>query len=227
MRTCDVCKGSGVVTIDEIGNIVDSGDDLDDIDVCPYCEGEGVLYDDGDELDCENEDYKNTDNEIDKIGIYDVKSNKCQNVNFNTDRKVQNRKDKEKNRLQYYYAQENSFSKLNNKLPEEFTNKIICGDSLGVLQFFPDNSIDLIFTSPPYNFGLEYDNQDDAHFWGNYFQKLFAIFDECIRIVKFGGRIVINVQPLFSDYIPSHHIISNHFISRKMIWRGEIIWEKK
>lgn len=97
---------------------------------------------------------------------------------------------------------------------------------LEVLGAFPDNSIDLVFTSPPYNFGLEYDSQNDAHFWDNYFQNLFAIFDECIRVVKFGGRIVINVQPLFSDYIPSHHIISNHFITRKMIWKGEILWEK-
>ncbi len=40
-----------------------------------------------------------------------------------------------------------------------------------------------------------------------------------------GGRV--NIQPLFSDYIPSHHIISNYFfMSRKMIWKGEIIWEK-
>ena len=29
-------------------------------------------------------------------------------------------------------------------------NKIICGDCLEVLQTFPDNSIDLIVTSPPY-----------------------------------------------------------------------------
>jgi DNA modification methylase len=31
-----------------------------------------------------------------------------------------------------------------------FINQIIQGDCLDVLQQFPDNSIDLIFTSPPY-----------------------------------------------------------------------------
>ncbi len=137
--------------------------------------------------------------EVSKIGSYGIKSGKRQYVDFNVERKVQNRKGKEKNRSQYYYAQENGFSELENELPEKFTNQIICGDSLEVLRAFPDNSIDLVFTSPPYNFGLEYDSQDDAHFWDNYFQKLFAIFDECIRVVKFGGRIVVNVQPLFSD----------------------------
>lgn len=164
--------------------------------------------------------------EVGKIGSYGIKSGKRQYVDYNIERKVKNRKVKEVTRARYYYAQDNGFSEENNELPQQFRDQIICGNSLEVLGAFPDNSIDLVFTSPPYNFGLEYDSQNDAHFWDNYFQNLFAIFDECIRVVKFGGRIVINVQPLFSDYIPSHHIISNHFITRKMIWKGEILWEK-
>lgn len=164
--------------------------------------------------------------EVSKIGSYGVKSGKRQYVDFNIERKVQNRKGKEKNRSQYYYAQDNDFSETSNPLPSEMINRIFCGDSLEVLKTFPDNSIDLIFTSPPYNFGLEYDSQDDAHKWELYFNKLFAIFDECIRILKFGGRIAVNIQPLFSDYIPSHHMISNFFIGRRMIWKGEILWEK-
>jgi len=164
--------------------------------------------------------------EVSKIGSYGIKSGKRQYVDFNVERKVKNRKGKEKNRSQYYYAQENDFSETNNVLPAEFTNQIICGDSLSVLKSFSDNSIDLIFTSPPYNFGLEYNSQDDAHLWEHYFEKLFSIFDECVRVLKYGGRIVVNIQPLFSDYIPSHHIISNYFINKKMIWKGEILWEK-
>lgn len=35
--------------------------------------------------------------------------------------------------------------------PKDFTNKFICGDSLQVMQQIPDESIDLIITSPPYN----------------------------------------------------------------------------
>lgn len=164
--------------------------------------------------------------EVSKIGSYGVKSGKRQYVGFNVERKVQNRRRKEQNRSQYYYAQDHNFSETNNPLPPELTNQIICGDSLELLKKFPDNSIDLIFTSPPYNFGLEYDGQDDAHKWEHYFEKLFAIFDECVRILKYGGRIAVNIQPLFSDYIPSHHLVSNFFISRRMIWKGEILWEK-
>ncbi len=165
-------------------------------------------------------------NQVGKIGSYGIKAGKRQYVDFNAERKVQNRKGKEKNRSQYYYAQDNNFSQTNNLLPEELVNRIVCGDSLEVLKTYPDNSIDLIFTSPPYNFGLDYDSQDDAHKWEKYFEKLFTIFDECIRVLKFGGRIVVNIQPLFSDYIPSHHMVSNFFIGRRMIWKGEILWEK-
>jgi DNA modification methylase len=164
--------------------------------------------------------------EVSRIGSYGIKSGKRQYVDFNIERKVQNRKGKEKNRSQYYYAQKNSFMETNNPFPVELANRIICGDSQGVLRSFPDNSVDLIFTSPPYNFGLEYSSHADAHRWEHYFEKLFLIFDECIRVLKYGGRIAVNIQPLFSDYIPSHHLISNYFISKKMIWKGEILWEK-
>jgi len=37
------------------------------------------------------------------------------------------------------------------KYPDDFLNKIICGDCYEVMKKIPDNSIDLIVTSPPYN----------------------------------------------------------------------------
>jgi DNA modification methylase len=118
------------------------------------------------------------------------------------------------------------FDKLNNKTPIELTNKIICGDSLQVLKQLPDNCVDLVFTSPPYNFGMKYDTHNDQTDWKKYFEMLWAIFDECIRVCKYGGRIVVNTQPLFSEYIPSHHLISKGFIDRGLIWKAEILWEK-
>lgn len=163
---------------------------------------------------------------IEQIKSYGIKGNKRNYVDYNKERKVKDRKKKEVNRSQYYYAQENTFKKENNNCPEEFIDKIIVGDSEVILKNIPDNSIDLVFTSPPYNFGLEYESNEDAHYWETYFEKLFRIFNECIRVLKYGGRIVVNIQPLFSDYIPSHHIISNFFISNKLIWKGEILWEK-
>ena len=144
---------------------------------------------------------------------------------FNAERKVKNRKEKVKKRLGY----ENfsySFEKQNNELPKKYLNQILAADSLNILKKLPDNCIDLVFTSPPYNFGLEYNNHLDTNNWNLYFQMLFKIFDQCIRVLKHGGRIIINIQPLFSDYIPAHHVVSNFFFNKGLIWKGEIVWEK-
>jgi DNA modification methylase len=113
-----------------------------------------------------------------------------------------------------------------NDLPQEYHNQVVCGDSLQILREIPPECVDIIVTSPPYNFGLGYDASADGVCWEEYFSRLFAIFDQCIRVLKHGGRILVNVQPLFSDHIPSHHVISSHFLRRHMIWKGEILWEK-
>lgn len=109
-----------------------------------------------------------------------------------------------------------------------FENKIICGDSVKELMKLPDRCIDIIVTSPPYNFGLDYkdDKNNDAVNWTDYFSKLNEIWKECFRILKHGGRICVNTQPLFSDYIPSHHVISKQLLDIGFIWKGEILWEK-
>lgn len=164
---------------------------------------------------------------IENIKSYGLKGKKKRvYIGYDQERKVKNRRLKEILRGKYYYAKHHNFSTKNNVVPKELINKIIVGDSEKELKKLPDNCIDLIFTSPPYNFGLDYENHIDEVDWNEYFNKLFRIFKECIRVLKYGGRIVINVQPLFSDYIPIHHIISNFFIENKLIWKGEILWEK-
>lgn len=125
-----------------------------------------------------------------------------------------------------YKAYSKTFSTQNTPFPQAFTDKIINANSLDVLKQLPDNCVDLVFTSPPYNFGMGYDTHNDQTDWPKYFNMLWEIFDQCIRVVKYGGRIVVNTQPLFSEYIPSHHIISQGFLDRGLIWKAEILWEK-
>ena len=181
------------------------------------------------EADC-GLDNGNILNEIEKsinaIKSYGIKNGKRLYIDYNSERKVKNRVAKEGRRGKYFYAQNHQYIDQNNELPESLNNQIICGDSQTVLQRLPNNCVDLIFTSPPYNFGLEYESSADDYNWDAYFKKLFCILDECIRVLKYGGRLIINVQPLFSDYIPSHHLISKHCIKRKLIWKGEVLWEK-
>jgi len=166
------------------------------------------------------------ENSIQSIKSYGIKNGKRLYINYNNERKVKNRVVKEGRRGKYFYALNNKYINQNNELPEQFKNQIICNDSQNVLQKLPNNCVDLVFTSPPYNFGLDYEDSNDDHNWDAYFKKLFRILDECIRVLKYGGRLIINVQPLFSDYIPSHHLISNYCIKKKLIWKGEVLWEK-
>ena len=77
-----------------------------------------------------------------------------------------------------YESYTKQFSKVNNEFPLSHTNKIINADSLSVLQQLPDNCVDLVFTSPPYNFGMGYDTHDDQTDWPKYFEMLWKIFDE-------------------------------------------------
>lgn len=163
---------------------------------------------------------------VDAIKSYGIKNGKRHFSDYNAERKVQNRKNKETNRNKHFYANDHTFSKENVPFPADYENRILCADSLDALRQLPDNCVDIIITSPPYNFGLDYGEEDDAARWDAYYTKLFAIFGQCIRVLKYGGRFLVNVQPLYSDYIPTHHIITNFFLEQKMIWKGEIIWEK-
>lgn len=36
----------------------------------------------------------------------------------------------------------------------------------------------------------------------------------------------MNVQPLFSDYMPTHHVISKQLLELGLLWKAEILWEK-
>ena len=162
---------------------------------------------------------------VDGIGSYALQGGKRVYVDFNKERKVRNRKEKSGKRTAGMKTDGHGDT-ATNPLPPEYENAIVCGDSAEVLKKLPDNCIDIMITSPPYNFGLEYADGEDDKRWDEYFAQLFAVLDETKRVLKHGGRMIINVQPLFSDYIPTHHIISKHLMDTGMLWKGEILWEK-
>ena len=67
------------------------------------------------------------------------------------------------------------------KYPDDFINKILCGDCLEVMKGIPDKSVDLVVTSPPY------DNLRDYKGYSFNFQ---GIAKELFRIIKDGGVVV-------------------------------------
>jgi DNA modification methylase len=122
----------------------------------------------------------------------------------------------------------NSVSSVEPREILPFINRIICANALQALARIPDQSIDLVITSPPYNFGHAYaqDPHDDTHDWNSYFEQLLKVWCECERVLKIGGRIAVNIQPLFSDYVPTHHVISHQLKSLGLLWKAEFLWEK-
>lgn len=162
--------------------------------------------------------------ELYKIRSFSSQNGKIVFKSFNKAKKVANKKQNAKARLAYE-SYKKEFSKEINEI-QSYLNQIYCADSLEFLKKLPNNCIDIVLTSPPYNFGINYNGTDDANQWQSYFNQLFAIFKECIRVLKSGGRIIVNIQPMFSDYIPTHHFVSKFFIDSGLIWKGEILWEK-
>jgi len=57
----------------------------------------------------------------------------------------------------------------------------------------PDESVDLICCSPPYNVGIEYDCWDDLMSREDYNEWVNKWLQECFRVLKEDGRIAINI----------------------------------
>ncbi len=107
-----------------------------------------------------------------------------------------------------------------------FANRVYNGDSRN-LSFIPDNSVDLVVTSPPYNVGIKYANHDDGMSMDDYLAMLEQVWTECHRVLAPGGRIAINVAGVDrKPYIPLHAYISLQMNKLGFQMRGEIIWNK-
>jgi site-specific DNA-methyltransferase (adenine-specific) len=76
---------------------------------------------------------------------------------------------------------------------EEVLNQVIVGDCVEVMSKLPENSIDLVVTSPPYSVGISYDVYDDTTTINQYLEFSEKWLSETYRILKDDGRICVNV----------------------------------
>lgn len=105
----------------------------------------------------------------------------------------------------------------------EWADRIYCHTAED-MSHIPDESVALAFTSPPYNSGKDYDenlNIDD------YFKLMCRVGSEVYRVLKPGGRYVINIANLGrKPYIPMHAYFYFTHIGLGFLPAGEIIWQK-
>ena len=73
------------------------------------------------------------------------------------------------------------------------TGKIINGDCIEVMKTFPEGSIDLVVTSPPYNVNITYDVHKDDLPMDEYYEWTKDWLREAFRVLKDDGRIAVNV----------------------------------
>jgi DNA modification methylase len=87
-----------------------------------------------------------------------------------------------------------------------------------------DASVDIILTSPPYNFDMPYGTYKDDII--DYRSWTTAWITEAARILTHTGRLLINIQPKYSDRLPYHHWVHHSCESAGLLWYGERIWNK-
>jgi len=118
---------------------------------------------------------------------------------------------------------EKSVEYVENKIPDEFLNRIFCKSSEDMSEL-PSNSVHLVVTSPPYNVGKEYDEDLDLN---EYREFLKRVFREVKRVLVPGGRLCINIANLGrKPYLPLHIYIIQDMLELGFLMRGEIIWNK-
>ncbi len=109
----------------------------------------------------------------------------------------------------------------------EYLDKIICGDCEQVLKQLPSDSIDLIFTSPPYA-------DQRKHTYGGvkpdeYVAWFLPKTAEFLRVLKPTGTFVLNIKERVVDGERHTYVIELILAMRKQgwLWTEEFMWHKK
>lgn len=108
-----------------------------------------------------------------------------------------------------------------------FINRIIHGDCEKILQEFPANSIDLIFTSPPYA------DQRTNTYGGvrpdYYIDWFLPKTEQFLRVLKPSGTFILNIKERVVNGERHTYVIELILKMRKQgwLWTEEFVWHKK
>ena len=109
----------------------------------------------------------------------------------------------------------------------EIRTDIKLGDSREVLKELPDNSVDLIFTSPPY--ADQRKNTYGGIHPNEYADWFLPIAKELLRVLKPTGTFVLNIKEKVLHGERSTYVMELILEMRKQgwLWTEEFIWHKK
>ena len=101
------------------------------------------------------------------------------------------------------------------------------GDCSSVLTTFPDNSVDFIFTSPPYA-----DNRKETYEGvpiDKYVEWFLPISEELLRVLKPDGSFVLNIKERAANGERQTYVLELILAMKKQgwFWIEEYIWHKK
>ncbi len=104
---------------------------------------------------------------------------------------------------------------------------IYLGDCKDILKDIPDNSVDLIFTSPPY--ADQRRNTYGGIHPDDYVQWFLPISQELLRVLKPTGTFALNIKEKVVNGERSTYVIELILELRKQgwLWTEEFIWHKK
>jgi len=111
-----------------------------------------------------------------------------------------------------------------NALP---VNNIICGDCEQVLKDFPDDSVDLIITSPPYA------NAREKAYGGIHPDKYVEWFlpkaEQLLRVLKPTGTFILNIKERVVNGERHTYVLQLILKMREQgwLWTEEFVWHKK
>ena len=106
-------------------------------------------------------------------------------------------------------------------------NRIHNEDCIVGLKSLPENSVDLIITSPPYNLNISYQDHKDDMSLDSYYDWCQIWIKECFRVLKDGGRFCLQIgcfQPQLNE--PSYSTFTKLFQDAGFTFREFIIWNK-
>lgn len=119
------------------------------------------------------------------------------------------------------------------------STELLVGDARTRLRELSSRSVDLIITSPPYGSIIEYSSHRDQIGFNQslqqYYRSLQQVFEECVRILKPGCRLVVNIGDEFirSSADCDFQIIPHHAKIIQLLhgqlglkYMGDVIWSK-